>query len=80
MITHLNLKDRLALLDNGQTVPVAFYKGETQMDDDHNGLVEPWLEADSMLVGPWFEWNGKVGKYDRKFAQVKMSDVELDGK
>ena len=67
MIAAVNFPDRKALMENGETVPTAFYlNGET---------VENFEDCDSLVAGPYHEWNGK--RYDRKFAKVDKNAIHL---
>lgn len=70
MISSINIPDRLALMDNGQTVPLRLLKGDEVLDDGA-GL----QDADRVIIGPYYEWNGQ--KYDKKYAEVKTSDIDL---
>lgn len=67
MIASINFVDRQALMENGETVPIAFYRGGDQ--------VETFEECDSLLAGPYHEWNGK--RYDPKFAKINKDAITL---
>lgn len=69
MLTAINITDRLAQHENGQTVPLAFFKG--------NEAVEDWEEADSVVVGPWYEWNPDTKKFDKKYAKIERAALDL---
>lgn len=70
MISSINIPDRLALMDNGQTVPLRLLKGEDVLGDDAE-----LADADRVIVGPYYEWNGQ--KYDKKYAEVQVKDIDL---
>lgn len=67
MIASINFTDRQALMETGETVPIAFYKDGEQVDN--------FEDCDSLMAGPYHEWTGK--RYERKFAKINKDAISL---
>lgn len=68
MISSINFDAKMAILDDGQTVPI-------QLIDEDKETVEDYDDAKFVLVGPF---NGFYGgeQRDNLYAEVDLSSIE----